>query len=669
MPPAPLHSVIHHLRRAVTREDGGLTDGELLDDFVRRRDEAAFELLVWRHGGMVLAACRRLLRDRHEAEDAFQATFLVFVRKAKSIRRRDAVGAWLHQVACRIAHRARARAAKRACQVLPGDDLPGRESPDEVLWRDLRPVLDEEVDRLPEIYRRPFVLCYLEGHTNAQAARQIGCPKGTVLSRLTRGRERLRARLARRGVVLSGGMLSAVLISRACEAAPPVALVGETVKAAIPFAAGQAAAGLVAARPAAWTEGVLKAMFMTKLKIAAAIILVVALGATGVGLLTPALLAQQRGAPPERARPDAGRERGDVRGTSRPEVRGLLKAVDADKGTITVATFERREAPTEQTFTVSKAVEVGLGGGLGRGGRGTLHEGKLADLAPGAIVTLQLNGDGKVVEFILADGPTIGGIVKWVDAGKNTVTISTVTHSGRRDEAPQEEEKTFTLTPKTEVGVDDGTGRLFSLRQTKLADLPVGAVARLKLSADLKQVQTLVAEGATVGGTVKAVDADRKQITLQTRAGRGGEGAEEKAFDVTAETEILIDDGKGRRFSVKEGKLADVPVGAVALVRLSADQRVVTSLRAEGATVQGAVKAVDADKGTITLVTQRARDGTVVEEKTYAVAKDARVVIDGKEGKVADVKADENGPPVWLRLSPDQKAVTGITVGGRDGRR
>src|SRR5262249_54555243 len=150
MPDRPLDNVIHHLRRVVRHDGGGeLTDAQLLDNFVRRRDEAAFELLVWRHATLVLGTCRRLLHDRHEAEDAFQAAFLVLGRKAATISKRESVGSWLYKVACRIAQRARARSAKRACCPLPGD-LPARVGTDEVLWRDLRPVLDEEVARLPE---------------------------------------------------------------------------------------------------------------------------------------------------------------------------------------------------------------------------------------------------------------------------------------------------------------------------------------------------------------------------------------------------------------------------------------------------------------------------------------------------------------------------------------
>jgi Cu/Ag efflux protein CusF len=196
-------------------------------------------------------------------------------------------------------------------------------------------------------------------------------------------------------------------------------------------------------------------------------------------------------------------------------------------------------------------------------------------------------------------------------------------------------------------------------------DLPVGALATLKLSVNGQQVLTLVAEGSTASGTVKAVDAGKKQITLTGRAGRGDVGSEEKAFDLASEATVLIDDGKGRRFSVKEGKLEDVPAGALVALKLAADQKTATTLLAEGPSVQGPVKAVDADKRTITVVTGRARDGSPVEDKTFSVARDARILIDGKESKLADIKAEENGPPVGLKLSLDQKVVQSITIGGR----
>ena len=189
-PPA----LLDPLRRLITRQTGSsLTDAELLDNFVSRRDEASFEVLVWRHGAMVLAVCNRVLRDAYEAEDAFQATFLVLARKAGSIGRGEVVAAWLYQVAYRIALRLRAAAAKRTPSGEATDELAAPEPTGDADWRDLRPVLDDEIARLPEKYRAPFVLCYLEGRTNEEAAAQLGCPKGTVLSRLSRGRDRLRA--------------------------------------------------------------------------------------------------------------------------------------------------------------------------------------------------------------------------------------------------------------------------------------------------------------------------------------------------------------------------------------------------------------------------------------------------------------------------------------------
>src|SRR5262249_30747917 len=156
---------------------------------------------------------------------AFQATFLVFARKAGSIGKREAVGSWLYKVAYRVALRLRAKTARwPAPPPCPApaqqfanalDELPAAKAADDVLWHDLRPVLDEEIDRLPEKFRVPFVLCYLEGHTNEEAAEQLGCPKGTILSRLARGRERLRSRLVRRGVTLSIAGLAAALTQHA----------------------------------------------------------------------------------------------------------------------------------------------------------------------------------------------------------------------------------------------------------------------------------------------------------------------------------------------------------------------------------------------------------------------------------------------------------------------
>jgi RNA polymerase sigma factor (sigma-70 family) len=253
-------------------------DGQLLARFVAARDEAAFAALLRRHGPMVLAVCRRLLRDAHEAEDAFQATFLVLVHKARSLGRPEALGPWLHGVAYRAAAHAR-QAARRRARQREVAAMPVGGPADEVVWRELRPVLDEELGRLPQKYRGALVLFYLEGKSTEEVARQLGCPKGTVLSRLARGRDRLRDRLVRRGVALSVWALVTVLAEKAAPAAVPAALAEGAVKAAALTAAGQAAAGAIPAGVAALTEGVLRSMLLSKLKVVAAVVLALSLAA------------------------------------------------------------------------------------------------------------------------------------------------------------------------------------------------------------------------------------------------------------------------------------------------------------------------------------------------------------------------------------------------------
>src|SRR5208283_4994999 len=201
-----LTCVLRHVRKLIGLERSTeLTDGQLLDAFVVRRDEAAFTTLVQRHGPMVQRVCRRVLGDAHDAEDAFQAAFLVLARKAGAIRHRSSVGGWLYEVAYHLALRGRANAARRrkherqAPEMSPPNPLSERER------EELQTMLDEELHRLPEKYRTPLVLCYLEGKTNTQAAEELGWPAGSMSSRLTRARELLRDRLAGRGVALSAG--------------------------------------------------------------------------------------------------------------------------------------------------------------------------------------------------------------------------------------------------------------------------------------------------------------------------------------------------------------------------------------------------------------------------------------------------------------------------------
>jgi RNA polymerase sigma factor (sigma-70 family) len=329
MATAPLQTVLHHLRRLVTPDGaGGLTDSQLVERFVAGRDEAAFEVLVWRHGAMVFDLCLRLLRHRQDAEDAFQATFLILSRKAGSIGKREAVGSWLYKVAYRVALGARAAAARRARLQRPLPDVPAPQERDP-LQCDLKETLDEEVNRLPDKYRAPFILCYLEGKTVDEAARQLGRPRGTVGTWLARGRERLRHRLVRRGVALTSLALTAALARNAGAACVPAQLVSGTVRAA---AGSAAAAGVVSSQVAALTEGVLRAMFVSKVKLVLGLVLSAAL-VTGAGGLTFGLYAsgqeQETPRPALRARVADDEKKADKPG-EKSAFKGWGSAIDPD---------------------------------------------------------------------------------------------------------------------------------------------------------------------------------------------------------------------------------------------------------------------------------------------------------------------------------------------------
>ncbi len=295
------NEVIEHLRRAVPlRDEAGLTDGQLLGYFIEHRDDAAFAALVRRHGSMVWGVCRRLL-DPHDAEDAFQATFLVLVRKAASIVSRERVANWLYGVAHQTALQARRTAARRRAREKQVTPMPEPVAMDQDPWRDLRPLLDQELSRLPTAYRAVIVLSDLEGKTRREVARQLGLPEGTVASRLARARTMLAKRLARHGLVVSGG---AVACAQAAAAFAPTAVVSFTIKAARLLAAGQTAApAVISVRVAALTEGVLQTMWRTKLKAALAVVFILGLAAAGTGIRTYGTAAGPKDDPPATEKP------------------------------------------------------------------------------------------------------------------------------------------------------------------------------------------------------------------------------------------------------------------------------------------------------------------------------------------------------------------------------
>jgi RNA polymerase sigma factor (sigma-70 family) len=222
------------------------SDADLLLRFAAERDEAAFEAIVKRHGPMVQGVCRRILGQAHTAEDAFQAVFLVLVRKSASIRRPELMANWLYGVACRIAQKARSAARRNEFRERQARTMPQADRHLDFEWAELKAVLDEELSQLPEKYRAPLVLCYLCGQTNAQAAAQLGWPIGSISERLARAREMLRKRLNKRGLTLSGGIFALLLLQKAGSAAVSPLLVQATTKTALVYASNAKAAAALA---------------------------------------------------------------------------------------------------------------------------------------------------------------------------------------------------------------------------------------------------------------------------------------------------------------------------------------------------------------------------------------------------------------------------------------
>jgi RNA polymerase sigma factor (sigma-70 family) len=273
---------------ALLHERGGLTDAQLLERFLARREEIAFEELVRRHGPMVLGVCRRVLGRSHDAEDAFQAAFLVLVRRAASIVPRARVGPWLYGVARRTALKARASAARRLrAEQRAARDRP-HTTPSADMESDLRPLLDEELGRLPEKYRDSLVLCLLEGKSRKEAAGLLGWSEGTLSGRLARAKELLGERLRRRGVSLAGVTLLAALEVNAAAAEVPASLAEATVK-VVTSLIGQAAAPAVSIPVVALSEEVMKFMLASKLRaIAGVLVLVAGIGSAATWQYGPA---------------------------------------------------------------------------------------------------------------------------------------------------------------------------------------------------------------------------------------------------------------------------------------------------------------------------------------------------------------------------------------------
>ena len=299
-------TVLHHLHTLFNVGIvSGLTDGQLLEQFACRDGEAAevaFAALVQRHGPVVLSACLGIVGNDHDAQDAFQATFFILARKSSTLWVRESLGPWLHRVACRAAVRVKVASSRRRATERHLAEMAGnRAGSGSGISDDIVQALHEAVDRLPDHYRRPVVLCDLEGHSYEEAARQLGCPVGTVRSRLARGRERLRGRLVRRGLI-SAGQSGPASVRDVAPKSVPAALMKSTIEVVLHAHRGNVlTAGAVSTSVTALAEGVLRAMLLTKIKTAIALTLAAGVTMVGLALLARGSAQEHPSATPESA--------------------------------------------------------------------------------------------------------------------------------------------------------------------------------------------------------------------------------------------------------------------------------------------------------------------------------------------------------------------------------
>jgi RNA polymerase sigma factor (sigma-70 family) len=542
MTTGPMSGVLRHLRRtALLQDGGGLSDSQLLQCFVRDRDEAAFAALVRRHGPMVLGVCRRVLHNPHDAEDAFQATWLVLARKAASIAQPELLGNWLYGAAYRAALEARsATRRKRESQVLDYPEPVAKAEEEDV--SELCALLDRELSRLADKYRVPVVLCELEGRSRKEVARLLGIPAGTLSSRLATARKTLARRLAGYGLAVSATAVAAALSGETASASLPAPLAAAAVQCGMLVAAGHgapAATGVLSPTVAKLTERVLKAMFIKKLGTLTLVALAAALLAGGTALVARPALATGAEGYHRRATPQAAPDCADQ---PQPTPRWKEQKV-----------FMPQKNQGDQVFTVSvapdgKTLAVGMG-----------HGGALLDAATGKeLASLDLNHvlasafspDGK----ILATGH-LASIELWdAGTGKSMATL--------QEKTSNISTVAFSPDGKMLVTAEVGTARLWDLAKQK--DMfrfdtkdPIGRVVYdAQFSPDGKLVAT--AEGpaktvklwdATTGKEVRTLEGHTQFAIAvafspdgKTLASSGGEKAV-KLWDVATGKELATLEG------------------------------------------------------------------------------------------------------------------------------
>jgi RNA polymerase sigma factor (sigma-70 family) len=504
------------------RDDGA--DGALLERFRATRDDAAFTGLVRRHGGMVLGVCRRVLRDAHAAEDAFQAVFLVLARKADAVRPPGLLGAWLYGVAYRTALKARGREFRRR-QVeqqyaQATHAMPAPRHDDEAA--DLRPVLDQQVNELPEKYRLPLVLCAVQGLGKAEAAERLGLPEGTVSSRLARAREMLRDRLARRGIAVPAALLGSVLVPGSLRAAVPTQLSA---------AAATVALGTAPAAPAvlSLTHEVLSAMTLIKSKFLAAVAVAAALTGGGFGLYTAAADEKKPGEKPAAVKPEA-----------KPGEKPAKPVVDPDKPKPEKPVGEKPEAKPGE-----KPVKPAADTPDKPKPETPTDSNKPKPQKP--VDPDKPKPDKPKPEG--APGIKLGGVVGTVDATARTVTLAV-----KGDKGPVD--KVVALTADAKVVIDGKPGALSAV--------PKGSLAAFTATAPKDggpvEASEIRVTGPTVNGLVTTVGESSVTIEYGSKEGK------------TTREIKLAPGGKVLISKTGDSKLTDLKVGDKLTVVLTTDQ-------------------------------------------------------------------------------------------------
>jgi RNA polymerase sigma factor (sigma-70 family) len=586
---SPLSRVIEHLRRdSLFPEHSRQSDTELLEAFLVRREEAAFEALVRRHGPMILGVCRRILLDRHSAEDAFQATFMVFIQKASSISKREHLANWLYGVALRTSLQARTQAARRRIKERGVIDVAHKQVDADEAMQEMLPLLDHELSRLPDKYRLPIILCDLQGQSRKEAAQKLKLPEGTLSTRLARARRMLAKKLARHGIPLSGAAVGVALGQNVASASMPNGLVASTVKAGLLFAAGEAI-GTLSVTVSALTEKVVKTMLLTKLKNAITVLVIVAVLGIGAGAFGCFALADnkvetkfegQKQANEQRKNADDG-----VNAKKRPKTEKRsghlqLEKIDLEKGIITGSAINTDAERTIHSFL--------LGGGSWE-----------LLVRPTTKITI----DGK--EAKLADLRTI--------------------------------------TP--EPGSSDGWLKIifaeweYEIVEGKKDRIMKGNAIRLE------------GIGVQVRGIIQSRNSGKNSITTKLiHNGFSGD------FVADTETEVNVAKDVQVKIDDKAATFDDLKPNMKVTLQKSAVKELVLGIKAYGAKVDGVLKSVDAEKNTVSVNILNAQ----MTAEQVSVAKDAKVVIDGKEGKLSDLKT---GMRVTLQMSaePEQSLIVGVT--------